>query len=300
VARRLRAAAEPPLGRRLQEMAAWVADLHAADAARERNRRAWNELARDPRFVRTEAFNDRLLDPETADAAIDPWLRDLPRPGCELLCLAAGGGTHSVVHALAGFRVTVVDISPRMLAVDRELADAYRSSPGKLHRGHELHIATLLTSMDDLSALEDASFDCVLQPVSACYLPDPLPVYAEVARVLRDGGRYVVQHKQPASLQASGTGSNDGYRIVHPVFPGCLAAAGAASDRHLERGALEYIHPLDTLVGGLCRSGFVIEDFQEPPRADAWAAVGTDQHRACYLPPYLKIKARRLDWDRHP
>jgi hypothetical protein len=53
-------------------------------------------------------------------------------------------------------------------------------------------------------------------------------------------------------------------------------------------------------VGGLCRSGFVIEDFQEPPRADAWAAVGTDQHRACYLPPYLKIKARRLDRDRQP
>jgi SAM-dependent methyltransferase len=334
VARRLRNAAEPPLSHRLQEMHAWIADLPATDAACEMNQRAWDELAGDPKFAQTEGIDDRLLDPEAAEAAIDPWLRDLPRPGCELLCLAAGGGTHSMIHALAGFRVTVVDVSPRMLAIDQQLADAYRSAPVELRRGHELHIATLLTSMDDLSALEDASFDCVLQPVSACYLPDLLPVYAEVARVLRDGGRYVVQHKQPVSLQAVGTGCNESYRILHPAFSGqrvgsgeavkkwdrlraeaaktlenhrsrrCLSESfhslGTSSDRHLERGALEFIHPLDTLLGGLCRSGFVIEDFQEPPRADAWAAPGSDQYRACYLPPYLKIKARRLDRDRHP
>ncbi|MCL4204306.1 MAG: methyltransferase domain-containing protein [Pirellulaceae bacterium] len=300
VARRLQSSAEPPLGRRLQELAAWVADLHAAEAARERNRRAWDELACEPKFVQTEGINELLMDPETAEAALDPWLRDLPRPGSTLLCLAAGGGTHSVLYALAGFRVTVVDISPRMLAVDQQLAAAYRSAPVSFRHGHEVHVATLLTSMDDLSALEDASFDCVLQPVSACYLPDPLPVYAEVARVLRDGGRYVVQHKQPASLQASGTASNDGYRVVHPAFSGRLASSSASSERHLERETLEFIHPLDTLVGGLCRSGFVIEDFQEPPRADAWAAVGSDQHRACFLPPYLKIKARRLNRNRQP
>jgi SAM-dependent methyltransferase len=330
----LRSAAEPPLSHRLQEMHAWIADLPATDTACEQNQQAWDELAGDPKFAQTEGINDRLLDQEAAEAAIDPWLRDLPRPGCELLCLAAGGGTHSVIHALAGFRVTVVDISPRMLAVDQQLADAYRSAAVSSGESQELHITTVLASMDNLSALGDASFDCVLQPVSACYLPDLLPVYAEVARVLRDGSRYVVQHKQPASLQAVGTGDRDGYRILHPAFSGqrvgsseavknwdrlraeaaktlenhrsrrCLSdsshSLGASSDRHLERGALEFIHPLDTLLGGLCRSGFVIEDFQEPPRADAWASPGSDPHRACYLPPYLKIKARRLDRDRHP
>lgn len=27
----------------------------------------------------------------------------------------------------------------------------------------------------------------------------------------------------------------------------------------------------------------------EPPRADAWESPGSDQHRACYLPPNPKV-----------
>ena len=56
---------------------------------------------------------------------------------------------------------------------------------------------------------------------------------------------------------------------------------------------VETIHSIDSLVGGLCRCGFVVEDVVEPPHADAWAAEGTPEHRAQFLPPYLKIKARR-------
>jgi SAM-dependent methyltransferase len=284
VARRLQDASEPRLSDRWHELQAWANDCPPAEAARSQNRQAWDDLCHDPRFVQFDGRDDVLPDRETVEAAIDPWLQDLPRPSCELLCLAAGGGTHSLLHALAGFRVTVVDISPRMLAVDQRLAAV-----------HRLAITTVHASMDDLSALEDARFDAVVQPVSACYVPDLLPVYAEVARVLRDGGRYVVQHKQPASMQASGTGVDRGYRVVHPAFDGRPVGPVTASNRHLEPGAAEFIHPLDTLLGGLCRSGFVIEDFQEPPRADAWAAPGSDAHRACYVPPYFKIKARRTN-----
>jgi len=54
------------------------------------------------------------------------------------------------------------------------------------------------------------------------------------------------------------------------------------------------VHGLDALIGGLCRAGFVIEAFSEPPRADASAPAGSPGHRAWFLPPYLKIKARRI------
>lgn len=282
VARRLKSVSEPPLIHRLQEMLSWVQNVPSRDTVVKQNQHAWDELSCDPKFVQFKGSNAFLIDPAAAHAAIDPWLKHLPLPGCKLLCLAAGGGAHSVIHAVGGFDVTVVDLSPRMLAIDQELAAAYH-----------LPIATLAASMDNLSALGDASFDCVLQPVSACYVPDLLPVYAEVARVLRDGGRYVVQHKQPASLQASGAWSDEGYRIVQRAFAGQRAGSGATSERHLEPGVAEFIHPLGVLLGGLCQSGFVIEDFQEPSRADAWALPSSDQHRACYLPPYLKIKARR-------
>jgi hypothetical protein len=51
---------------------------------------------------------------------------------------------------------------------------------------------------------------------------------------------------------------------------------------------------LSALLGGICRTGFVIEDFHEPEHAEPGAAVGSFGHRAAFLPPYLRILARRL------
>jgi hypothetical protein len=69
----------------------------------------------------------------------------------------------------------------------------------------------------------------------------------------------------------------------------------AVEDRdHREAGTQEFLHPLSELVGGLCRSGFVIEDLNEPCLGDAWAPRGSSAHRAAFLPPYLKLKARRI------
>jgi hypothetical protein len=47
-------------------------------------------------------------------------------------------------------------------------------------------------------------------------------------------------------------------------------------------------------VGGLCRVGFAIEDLREPLRADARAPAGHFGHRGHFVPPYVRIKARRL------
>ena len=49
--------------------------------------------------------------------------------------------------------MTVVDISPRMLALDRQVAAE-----------RKLNIQVIEASMDDLSALATASFDVVIQP----------------------------------------------------------------------------------------------------------------------------------------
>jgi hypothetical protein len=62
---------------------------------------------------------------------------------------------------------------------------------------------------------------------------------------------------------------------------------------HREPGTLEFLHRWEDLLGGLCRAGFVIEDLLEPLHATAEAAAGTFAHRSRYLPPYVRIKARR-------
>lgn len=243
------------------------------------NRRAWDRMARrQERFTRP-ARDEDLVDP-LARLDARGWLGDVT--GKDLLCLAAGGGKHSVQYAVAGARVTVVDISPEMLALDRQVA---------AERG--LDVRVVQASMDDLSALAPASFDAVIHPVSTCYVPDIYAVYRQVARVTRNDGLYVSQHKQPASLQADTQPLLRGYELLEPYYrSGPLPPV--AGSLHREEGTLEFLHRWSELLGGVCQAGFVIEDVSEPMHGDAQAAVGSFAHRSCYVAPYVRIKARRV------
>ncbi len=210
------------------------------------------------------------------------WLpKDLT--GKEVLCLASGGGWQSVLYASAGAHVTVVDLSPAMLALDAREADR-----------RNLPIKTIEASMDDLSEIEDATFDVVHQPVSTCYVPDVAAVYREVGRVLRIGGLYISQHKQPTSLQVTQRDGNDQYVIGIDYYRDGVPLPKTEDKSYREKGAVEYLHRWEQLVGDLCRSGFVIEDLREPLRADKSAEPGNFRHRGCYVAPYLRIKARRV------
>ena len=250
------------------------------DASIQQNRNAWNRLVRrrgrHTLPARDEEFHNPL-------AALDSngWLGQDVRDK-RVLCLAAGGGRQSALFAAAGAQVTVVDISPEMLAIDRQVAQ---------QRGLELHAVE--ASMDNLSMFDVASFDIVAQPVSTCYVSHVRAVYREVARVIVPGGLYVSQHKQPASLQAATDPSPRGYELIEPYYRrGPLP--DVENNPLREDGALEYLHSLEELVGGLCREGFVIEDLVEPAHAQQRAAAGSFKHRCLYLPPYLRIKARRI------
>ena len=201
--------------------------------------------------------------------------------GKRLLCLAAGGGKHGPLYAAAGAAVTVVDISPAMLELDRQVAVERR-----------LELRTVEASMDDLSMLAAGEFDIVVQPVSTCYVPAIGPVYQQVARVTRPGGLYISQHKSPTSLQADIRPSPRGYELIEPYYrAGPLPSV--VGSRHREEGTLEYLHRWEELLGLLCRGGFVIEDVIEPLHAAAGAAAASFEHRSQFVAPYVRIKARR-------
>jgi SAM-dependent methyltransferase len=243
------------------------------------NRRAWDALvASGQRFTRP-ASDDDFADPLRK---LDPlgWLGgDLA--GKQVLCLAAGGGKHGPLYAATGAVVTVVDLSPAQLALDREVAAERR-----------LTLATVEASMDDLGCFPPAAFDVVIHPVSTCYVPEVAPVFREVARVTRPEGLYISQHKAPASLQADVTWTGHGYELAEPYYrTGPLPEV--VGSPHREAGTLEYLHRLEELIGGMCRAGFVIEDLLEPLHAKADAEPGTFAHRSRYVAPYLRIKARR-------
>jgi SAM-dependent methyltransferase len=245
------------------------------------NARAWDALARERVALATPARDEELRDPL---ATVDPagWLGGDIR-GWKVLCLAAGGGRHSALYAAAAAVVTVVDLSGEMLALDRAVAS---------ERGFDVRLVQ--TSMDELSMFAAGEFDLVIHPVSTCYVPDVQPVFRAVARVVRPGGLYISQHKSPVSLQASlrPEGAGGQYALDQPYYrEGPLPSAKPGRLR--ERGTLEFLHRWEQLVGGMCRAGFVIEDLLEPLHADQEAEHGGFAHRAQFVAPYLRIKARR-------
>jgi len=250
------------------------------------NRASYDAMAAAGNPLCRPARPEELSDPlKTVDAA--GWLGD-SISGWDVLCLAAGGGRQSLLYAAAGARVTVVDLSPGMLELDRQVATQY---------GHDFRL--LETSMDDLSGLDAGEFDLVIHPVSTCYLPGVAGVFGEVARVLRPGGLYVSQHKTPTSLQATTDRTEGGHYEIRDRYyrdePISAPEKKNSTTRRLrESGAVEFLHRWEELIGGMCRAGFVIEDLVEPMHADGTVMAGTFADRAGYIAPYVRIKARRV------
>ncbi len=243
------------------------------------NRRVWDAMARDRHPFTRPACDADFSNPLSA-IDIAGWTGAVT--GKRVLCLAGGGGRQGPLFSAAGAQVTVLDLSPEMLALDRQVAS---------ERGLELR--TVEGSMEDLSMFESGSFDLVYQPVSTCYVQSLLPVYREVARVTASEGTYISQHKQPTSLQTSlETNAAGDFELVEEYYlNGPLRPVSKSILR--ESGAQEFVHRWEELVGGICRGGFVIEDLIEPFHADADTARGSFAHRARYVAPYVRIKARR-------
>ncbi len=244
------------------------------------NRRGWDRLAATGHPFSgppsDEAFRQPLA---TLDG--EGWLGST-LAGSRVLCLAAGGGRQGPLYAAAGADVTVVDLSERQLEIDRQVAAE-----------RELRLRTVRASMEDLTMFADATFDVIAHPVSTCYVPRVDRVFAEISRILRCQGLYISQHKSPTSLQVKADISETGW-VLDTAYYHQGPLPSARPSRFREPGTIEYLHRWESLLGGLCRSGFVIEDLVEPFHSDPLAERGSFGHRCHYVAPYLRLKARRV------
>lgn len=247
------------------------------------NRDAWAYLARhgcdasQPYGSYQFSFAYQLLDPE----GWIPWSSIKT-----VLCLAGGGGQQGPLFAALGLRVTVVDLSPDQLNLDRLGAEQLG-----------LSIECVEADMLDLSYFQDRQFDLIYQPVSACYVPDVRRVYHEVARLLAAGGYYWVQHWNPVQIQLSSDQSWDGsaYRIAHPQQPNQPVVWKSRKGHQSDPGTTcwHFIHPLSHLIGGLCDAGFIILRFTEGAAGDLRSPPGSDAHLAAYIPPFYTLFSQK-------
>ena len=190
------------------------------------------------------------------------WFPDLG--GCDVLCLASGGGQQGPLLAAAGANVTVYDNSPRQLAQDRLVAER-----------EGLQIATVEGDMRDLSALADASFDLIVHPVSNVFVPDVRPVWREAYRVLRRGGALLSGFDNPVMYLFDWDAYDQGtLRVAHALpYSDADSLSEEEKQRRLEAGEpLEFSHTLETQIGGQIDAGFVIAGFYE----DAYAQQEDD------------------------
>ncbi|MFN7292566.1 MAG: class I SAM-dependent methyltransferase [Pirellula sp.] len=244
------------------------------------NRNAYDRMAKQQHVLAQPVSPDELKRPlEVVDGR--GWLGGSIR-GWQVLCLAAGGGRHSILYSAAGANVTVVDISDGMLELDRAACEHYKFSARMIQ-----------ASMLSMPMLHDEEFDLVIHPVSTCYVKTLAPVFDEVSRVLRPGGLYISQHKSPFNLQTSLTTQQGKYWVETEVGGIAATVPRNLASSLRETDAMETAHSLEDILGGICRAGMAIEDLSEPDHVKQDATFDSSGHRARFVRPYIRIKARR-------
>ena len=208
------------------------------------------------------------------------WFPDLE--GCDVLCLASGGGQQGPILAAAGGNVTVYDNSPRQLAQDRLVAER-----------EGLEIRTVEGDMRHLSVFPDACFDLIVHPCSNCFVPDILPVWREAYRVLRSGGTLIAGFGNPATYIFDWQRHDrDGVLEVKYKLPYADTEVLTQEEQRqrLEQGEfLEFSHTLETQIGGQLEAGFLLAGLYEDTDPE-----GSDDLLAEHMPLYIATRAIKL------
>ncbi len=112
------------------------------------------------------------------------------REGEVVLDLGCGGGLDVFLAARKvgpSGRAIGIDMTPEMLDRARRNAETARDADGRVLTNVEFHQATI-----DALPLPDASVDCVVSNCVLNLVPDKAAAFAEIARVLKPGGRLAV------------------------------------------------------------------------------------------------------------
>jgi SAM-dependent methyltransferase len=246
------------------------------------NQSKWDQLA-----AQGILYSRPLLDltPETAREWLDPTGRLGQVAGQSVLCLASGGGKQSAAFGVLGAQVSVLDLSPEMLAGDRLAAQTYALAMD-IRQG----------DMRDLSAFTDAAFDLVFQPYSLNYIPDPLPVFRQVARVLKPGGRYLLQLANPWFVGLFETDwDGKGYPVRLPYENGAEISdqvwnfADGAGNAVRTPGPRTFRHTLSGVLNPLAQLGFTLTYILEEPSGDTGAEPGSWEHFTNTVVPWFTL-----------
>lgn len=235
-------------------------NLHVAQY----NRRSWDQMAEKGDLLYHASTASQIRQAKQGDFKIrvtptvsvpQEWM--MPLENKNVLCLAAGGGQQAPVLAAAGANVTVVDLSPKQLRRDAEIATA-----------EGLNITTVAADMADMPQVDADRFDLVINPCSVIFCPDVRPIWKEVYRVLKPGGRFITGFINPTYYLFDAAKMDRGkLKVRHKIPYSDLQLDDEERERLIGPDRpLEFGHSLTDLIGGQLQCGLQLTGFYE----DRW------------------------------
>lgn len=177
------------------------------------------------------------------------WLPS-PLKGLKVLCLAGAGGQQAPLLAMAGADVTVLDLSGKMLEKDRIMAERYG-----------LSLDIIQGNMCDMHLFSENSFDMIVNPPSLMYIPDVSVVYNECHRILKKGGRFILSAPSPVNYLCE-------YIEDGKYYKACNRMPYKSYEHEGQGDWIEFGHTMEDYLGGLLRSGFIIDGYLEEQMED--------------------------------
>ncbi len=220
------------------------------------NRELWNATSKDYQARHhTELGGDVLWGPSMPPERELKILGDSV-DGKDVLEIACGGGQSAVHLAKLGARVTAVDFSSRQLEHARALA-----------RSHEANVRFLESDVQDLSTLDDASFDIAFSAYAFGFVEDIRSAFHEIERVLRPGGLFAFSWMSPFYAMTE----ERGLRVMRSYFD-----RSPIVSRDADGTEVDFHRTYGDWHRALTDAGFVVTDILEPeplPQESTYADV---------------------------
>ncbi len=248
------------------------------------NRDAWNSEVGNNNYWTRIVDDKSIQDARSGNISItvtpskpipNSWLEELK--GKKTLNLAGGGGQQTPLLSAWGAEVTTLDLSDMQLEQDRKALEKYNLN-AKLIQG-------------DMKKLpfENEYFDGVINPQSLNFVDDIESVFKEVHRVLKKDGIYIFGLANPILYIFDEKVQERKLKIKYTLpFSDTVSLSSRELEKRLKKkDTIEFSHTLDSIIGGVLNSGFVLEGFF----SDRALSEPTDSF---VYDSHLAFKARRI------